>query len=267
MKAEQATSTFAHAAGNALREQGFARFSRAGLPITVDEADLREVTDAFVDLPRDPYAPQTNRFRRYCNVVYLPWNGQLSWIPGVEHPVHGRVSEYYQDDHNPEYPRMVRSFPDVPDHLRRNRLLEQLVRSDIEQLLWLDMLRRSPVWAGVHMIKLAVHGEDDVAVSSPNCLHKDGGSTATFTFAHLVGCANILGGENVIATPQSAGRQPQEVPEAVHARFTLTEPLETYVVHDHRVSHYVGPVRLGDGPGTGQRCILIVGIAPYTPRL
>ncbi|MGW5055636.1 2OG-Fe dioxygenase family protein [Actinokineospora sp. NPDC004072] len=245
-----------------VRERGFARYARAELPITADEADLREITAAFADLPPDPYAPGTNRFRRYCNAVYLPWNGELHWLPA-----HDGMSDYYQDDHNPEYPSMVRAFPDVPDQLRRNPLLGALVRSDVERLLWLDELTRWPIWAGVHMIKLAVRDADEVAVSSPNCLHQDGGSTATFTYAHLVDCTNIAGGENVIATPRSAGRQPDEVPGEVHARFTLTEPLETYVVHDHRVSHYVGPVRRGDGPGPGQRCILIVGIAPYAPRL
>lgn len=53
----------------------------------------------------------------------------------------------------------------------------------------------------------------------------------------------------------------------MHARFTLNEPLDGYAVHDHRVSHYVGPVSLGDGTGPGERRILIIGLAPYGPRL
>ncbi|MFB7267616.1 2OG-Fe dioxygenase family protein [Streptomyces nojiriensis] len=53
----------------------------------------------------------------------------------------------------------------------------------------------------------------------------------------------------------------------MHADFTLTDPLDGYAVHDHRVSHYVGPVRAGSEPGPGERSILIVGLAPYVPQL
>ncbi|MEE1757442.1 2OG-Fe dioxygenase family protein [Streptomyces sp. SP18CS02] len=259
-----------------LRRSGFARYRAQDLGLgPADGAsagsladELAAITSAFAELPPDPYAPTTNRFRRYSHAAYLPWSGELSWIPGLPHPEYGSVTEYYQDGHNPEYPEMQRLLPDVPAALRESRLLEHLIRFDIEQALWLDELRRAPVYAGVHMIKLSVRDADQIAVSSPDCLHQDGGSSATFTFAHLIRCDNIVGGENVIATPESAGRQPGELPaEAVHARFTLADPLDTYAVHDPRVSHYVAPVRLGAGPGQGERCILIVGLAPFAPRL
>ena len=134
--------------------------------------------------------------------------------------------------------------------------------------MWLDELNRTPLYVGVHMIKLAVRDRAEQAVSSPDCLQQDGGSAATFTFAHLVACTNIRGGDNVIAVTGGAGRQPADLPpQDVHARFTLTGPLDGYAVHDHRVSHYVAPVRLGDEPGHGERRILIIGLVPYAPRL
>ncbi|MET9324128.1 2OG-Fe dioxygenase family protein [Streptomyces sp. NPDC003038] len=256
---------------NGLRENGFARYRPGELgidPAGSAAGDLVKIRKAFADLPPDPHAPGTNRFRRYSHAVYLPWKDELSWIPGAPDPEHGTVTEYYQDEHNPEYPRMRRALPDLPEHLRTNPLLERLIRWDIEQTLWLEDLGRRPLWAGVHLIKLGVDGPAQVAISSPNCLHQDGGSSRTFTFAHLISCRNITGGENVIATPDSAGLQPEDLPAMdIHARFTLTEPLDGYAVHDHRVSHYVGPVRLGDKPGPGERCILIVGLAPYVPQL
>jgi hypothetical protein len=158
-------------------------------------------------------------------------------------------------------------LPDIPAALRGNPLLLRLIRTDLDHATWLEDLQRTPVYVGVHLLKLAVHDSTDEAVSSPNCLHQDGGSHATFTFAHLIGCTNIRGGENTIADPEGVGRQPDDLPRtAVRARFTLTEPLDGYAVHDHRVSHHVAPVRLGDRPGPGDRRILIIGVAPYGPR-
>ncbi|MFE2107142.1 2OG-Fe dioxygenase family protein [Kitasatospora sp. NPDC059463] len=256
--------------GGRVRRDGYARLNAADLGI--DTAALAEdfarLADTYQDLPPDPYARETRRFRRYSHAVYLPWTGELSYIPGAPDEEFGSVTEYWQDEHNPEYPRMRRRLPDIPEALHGNRLLDILVRADLDRALWLEDLHRVPVYVGIHLISLAVHDRAQVAVSSPNCLHQDGGSPATFTFAHLVGRWNVKGGENVIATPESAGRTPDTLPsEAIHDRFVLTEPLDGYGVHDRRVSHYVGPVHLGDGGSDGRRDILIVGIAPYTPGL
>ncbi|MER7707456.1 2OG-Fe dioxygenase family protein [Kitasatospora sp. NPDC097605] len=268
-----------------VRRHGYARLSAAGLGIDTEAMaeDFARLADAYRDLPPDPYALATNRFRRYSHAVHLPWTGLLSYSPGAPDAEFGTVTEYWQDEHNPDYPRMRRRLPDLPAALRDNRLLDALIRADLGQALWLEELHRVPVYVGVHLIALGVRERGQEAVSSPNCLHQDGGSPATFTFAHLVGRRNVEGGENVIATAESAGRQPDDLPrDAVLARFVLSEPLDGYGVHDHRVSHYVGPVRLGgdgaggaDGPETaagapaagGRRDILIIGIAPYTPGL
>ncbi|MER7411095.1 2OG-Fe dioxygenase family protein [Streptomyces cacaoi] len=253
-----------------LRHRGFARFHAAELGVDPDARtdDLQQIADVCARLPRDPYAPDSNRFRRYSHAVFLPWTDQLSFVPGAPDAEHGTVTEYWQDEHNPEYPNMRRRLPDVPAALRENALLLDLMRADLAQALWLEELHHAPVYVGVHLIKLAVGDRTDAAVPSPNCLHQDGGSPATFTFAHLIGCADISGGENVIARASAAGRQPEDLPDdAVLARFTLTEPLDGYAVHDHRVSHYVGPVRLAGRAHSGQRSILIIGIAPYAPRM
>lgn len=255
-----------------LRHLGFARLGRstAGYPDPARHAgDLAQLAEVCAHLPADPYAAGgANRFRRYSHAVHLPWTGELSFCPGAPDDRYGTVTEYWQDEHNPEYPDMRRGLPDIPPALLANELLLRLIRFDIGQTLWLEHLRRVPLYVGVHMIKLAVDQPGQEAVSSPDCLHQDGGSRETFTFAHLVGSGNVSGGENAIATPESAGRRPDGLPPgAVHDRFTLTAPLDGYAVHDHRVSHYVGPVRRGAGPGPGERSILIVGLAPYAPRL
>ncbi|MGW7446248.1 2OG-Fe dioxygenase family protein [Kitasatospora sp. NPDC054795] len=69
-------------------------------------------------------------------------------------------------------------------------------------------------------------------------------------------------------TPSTPSAAPAaDIPEAIHDRFVLTEPLDGYGVHDRRVSHCVGPVRLGDDGDEGRRDILIIGIAPCAPGL
>ncbi|WP_272254683.1 2OG-Fe dioxygenase family protein [Streptomyces xanthophaeus] len=253
---------------DALRERGFARYGAEQLGITPAGSaaqDLARIREVFEDLPPDPYAPGTNRFRRYSHAVYLPWKDELSWIPGTPDPLHGTVTDFSQGED--AYPRPRRVLPDIPEALRGNALLLRLLRWDIEQVLSLKDLGRRPLWAGVHLIRLGVDRPGQDAVSSPDCLHQDGGSAHTFTFAHLISRTNVTGGRNVIATPASAGLQPEDLWADIHADFTLTEPLDGYAVHDHRVSHYVGPVRAGSEPGPGERSILIVGVAPYVPQL
>ncbi|WP_162688732.1 MULTISPECIES: 2OG-Fe dioxygenase family protein [unclassified Streptomyces] len=255
---------------DALREHGFARYGAEQLGIVPDGSaagDLAGIREVFATLPPDPYAPGTNRYRRYSIAVYLPWKDELSWIPGTPDPVHGTVTDFSQGEDDPVSPRPRRVLPDIPEALRGNALLLRLLRWDIEQVLSLKDLGRRPLWAGVHLIRLGVDHPGQAAVSSPNCLHQDGGSASTFTFAHLISRTNVTGGQNVIATPGSAGLQPEDPWTDIHAGFTLTDPLDGYAVHDHRVSHYVGPVRAGSEPGPGERSVLIVGIAPYVPQL
>ncbi|MFJ7272006.1 2OG-Fe dioxygenase family protein [Streptomyces sp. NPDC099050] len=253
-----------------LRERGFARYGAEQLGVALAGSgarDLARIKEVFAALPPDPYAPGTNRFRRYSHAVYLPWKDELSWIPGTPDPVHGTVTNFSQGEDDPENPRKLRVLPAIPEALRSNPLLLRLLRWDIEQVLSLRDLSRRPLWAGVHLIRLGVDGPGQNAVSSPNCLHQDGSSASTFTFAHLISRTNVTGGRNVIATPGSAGLQPEDPWADIHASFTLTDPLEGYAVHDHRVSHYVGPVSTGSEPGPGERSVLIVGLAPYIPQL
>ncbi|MFF3014753.1 2OG-Fe dioxygenase family protein [Streptomyces sp. NPDC057939] len=253
-----------------LREHGFARFGADRLGIVPEGSlagDLARMQEVCTALPPDPYAPGTNRFRRYSHAVHLPWKGELSWIPGTPDPVHGTVTDFSQGSDDREHPRPRRALPAIPETLLDNALLLRLLHWDIDQVLAVKDLGRRPLWVGVHLIRLGVDGPGQEAVSSPNCLHQDGGSTGTFTFAHLISRTNVTGGQNVIATPAGAGLQPEDPWADIHASFTLTDPLDGYAVHDHRVSHYVGPVRAGSGPGPGERSVVIVGLAPYVPQL
>lgn len=251
-----------------LRRDGFALFRASDVVGGVAfERDLDRLRAVFADLPADPYAVGSNRFRRYSQLVHLPWRDELAWIPDLPDPVFGAVAEYWQDGYNPDYPGQRRRFPAIPAAVRDSVLLERIIRANVAQILWHEEFAHAPIYVGVHLIKLAVDGPDQVAVSSPNCLHQDGGRSM-FTFAHLVTSDNIAGGENVIAAPACAGRSPDEVPPSdIRARFRLADPLDGYVVHDHRVSHYVSPVRVGSLPTIGARGVIIMGIAPMSPKI
>ncbi|MFC3898200.1 2OG-Fe dioxygenase family protein [Lentzea rhizosphaerae] len=260
------TAAWAPLGRSRLREDGFTRFQGAGYGgIDCAPRDFADLRAAFDDLPRDPHAPGSNRHRRYSQAVYLPWSDTLSWIPEATDPVLGPVAEYWQDTFNPDFPGLRRKFPALRAGLKENGLLCELIRANVGHVLWHDELARSPVYVGVHLIKLAVGGPDEVAVSSPDCLHQDGGRSM-FTFAHLVTNDNVDGGENVIAAPGCAGMLPDAVAfEDVLARFRLTAPLDGYAVHDARVSHYVSPVR-GAGGAAGSRGVVIMGIAPMSAQ-
>jgi hypothetical protein len=254
---------------SALRLHGFTRYSAADLGLDgKDCADgLRQVVDVFADLPADPYAPEANRFRRFSRAVYLPWTEELSWIPGVPDDSSGTVAEFDQAGYNSEFNGARRRFAEIPAPLRDDPFLLHLIRFDLAQVRWLSELASKPVHVGVHLVKLSAPGPTDIASSSPDCLHQDGGS-ASFSFAHLIDRRNAVGGENVVAAPEHAGLLPEHLPPAAaSSRFTLLKPLDTFVAHDPRVSHYVSPVRRGDGPGPGERCVILVGLTPLTPEL
>jgi hypothetical protein len=249
-----------------LRRDGYVRYRLPARTASTAD-DFQQLLAAFDDLPADPYAPGSHRYRRYSRLVYLPWRDDLQWIPDIPDPVFGAAAEYWQDGYNPDFAHRRRRFPALSGALRDNALLLGMVRANVEHVLWHGELSRSPVYVGVHLIKLSVDDATKAAVSSPDCLHQDGGSDM-FTFAHLVTNENVSGGENVIAAPACAGRSPDEVaPADILARFRLTEPLDSYAVHDDRVSHYVSPVRMAEPATTGTRGVVIMGVAPMGPQL
>ncbi|WP_179083243.1 2OG-Fe dioxygenase family protein [Streptomyces rectiverticillatus] len=251
-----------------LQARGFERYRPLDVaPGSADgpwRADLERLAGAFEDLPADPYAPQENRFRRFGHAVCLPWNGVLSWIPDVPDPDYGWVAEFRQTRH-PHYDR-GRRFPGLPEDVRANPLLQHLMRWAAGRTQWREEYRINPLYYTVHLVKFAARAEGDVAVASPNCLHQDGDSS--FVFAHLISRTNLVGGETCIARAQCAGRQPGDLsPGDLHASFTLDEPLDSYAVHDPEVSHYVASMRRGPASGPGERCIVLMGVMPYTLQL
>lgn len=249
---------------SSLFDHGFARYDLAKiLNVPEDDEWLRQLQDAFANLPPDPYLVGGSRYRRYARAVLLPWSTRLEWIPPIPDPIYGWTVEYYQGQFNPEFPGVVRAFPSITEEARNNPLLARLIQFDLTQTFWAGHERFLPLHVGIHFVQLAVHHEDEFAVSSPDCLHQDG---ERFTFAHCIVRRNVRGGVNTIARPEWADHKPQEIPaRATLAQFELTTPLDSYAVHDPQVSHYVGAIRKANGTLAGERGVILIDFTPMAP--
>ena len=254
-----------------LQQRGWARYDQPDI-LGSDQApelegSLEAIQDFFAGLPPDRYEPQSNRFRRHARAVFLPWTGTLSWLPNGEDPAYGEVVDYDMQGYNAEFAGVKRRFPAIPAHIRANPLLERIVRFDLEHTQWLEGFARTPLNVGVGCILLSVKGPADEAVSTPNMLHQDGGAVS-FTFVHLIVRRNVVGGVNYIAPPRCVGLLPSELSgDLIEAEFTLEDPLDSFAVHNSRVSHHVSTVRRGDQPGVGQRGVLLVAVSPLVKQL
>ncbi|MER5851753.1 2OG-Fe dioxygenase family protein [Streptomyces sp. NPDC002012] len=245
-----------------LTANGFERFSlsREFEPDLIDTW-LGELKEEFADLPPDPYGdPLLHRYRRHSCAVLLPWEKKLHWVPKVSDARLGEVTHYFQGGYNPEHKGMDRFFPAISARAESNPLLERIVLFDFAQTWWSERERNLPMHVGVHFIKLSVEDGDGTAVSSPNFLHQDG---EPFHFAHLIYKRNAIGGTNYVADVVCSGNGPGEVsPDLLKASFDLEEALESYGIHDERVSHHVDPIRRGNESCPGERAVVLVDITP-----
>ncbi|GKS85864.1 2OG-Fe dioxygenase family protein [Acidovorax sp. SUPP1855] len=240
---------------NQLKTHGYCQF----IPeIECDPGELKILHQEFDGLEHDPYAPaQVQRFRRYGNGIILPWDDQadIHWIPTVQDDQGARLSGYDQGGNNPEHPD-IRYFHALSEAAKATDFLCDLVKKDFSHTFWSEADRRSPIYFGVHFVKLRSGSSSDLGISSPDCFHQDG---EPFTFAHLMRrTKSTVGGTNYIGTVQARGLGLHEVPkEQVIAEFELSQFLESFVVHDPRVSHYVTPIRRKENEmGDGERCVI-----------
>lgn len=245
---------------NELKQSGFAQFDlRAELP-TIKESELEVLKQAFASMPPDAYAQTKGRYRRFSRAVIMPWNLHVEWLPSMHDEDGNEVAEYFQGDFNPEYKEAYRSFPALPGEVRATELLKNIIQYDFAQTNWQERDEKMPINVGVHFVRLIVEKDGEEAVSSPNCLHRDG---EPFTFAHLIQRLNVDGGHNVIATIGDTDQLPEAIDSShIKASFELTEALSSYGVADALVSHYVSGVKKGAAAGPAIRDIILIDYQP-----
>ncbi|ANN15924.1 hypothetical protein SD37_09895 [Amycolatopsis orientalis] len=252
-----------------LQDCGYERYSLGSMLDTAfTDEPLHDLTAQFEQLPVDPYSKNEGRYRRYGRGVLLPWNNRFYWMPDAvaDMPDGSSVSfnDYQQGRHNPEFAGVVRHMPGLTEAIKRNSLLTELIRFDFARTTWEEAELCRPFQVGVHLLKLSVDDPGGRAVASPDMLHQDG---EPYTFAHLIYRRDAEGGENVIATPASAGSSPDDVAtENVLDRFVLRRPLDSYGVKDDLVSHYVAPITVAAGAESAERAVLLIDFTPMTQR-
>lgn len=240
-----------------LKELGYCHFVPE---IECDSHELRILLQEFEQLEHDPYAPaEVKRFRRYGNGVILPWTEEVGihWIPPVADDAGTPRSGYDQGGNNPEHPD-IRYFHALGEGVKSTDFLCDLVRHDFSHTFWSETDRRSPIYFGVHFVKIRSGAASDLGISSPDCFHQDG---EPFTFAHLVRrTQSTAGGVNYIGTVEARGLPLEKVEEKqIIASFELSHFMESFVVHDPRVSHYVTPIRRDERlSGDGERCVILI---------
>lgn len=224
----------------AMNRIGFAHYV-AEIPSGL-EADFEAFKNAFNTAPRDPYAPKGGRNRYYGTGIFDPVNGELNLFS----------RDWYQQGtaYNPEEGGTRRKFAGL-GALIRNPFLHALILEDLSRLPGLTPeFAGEFIQVGIHMIRMEAR-PGVPGVATPNRLHKDGEPA---TFIHLIARDGITGGETWIAKDGKG--------EQMLAKFTMTQPLETAVVNDDLVFHYVSPVEVEEEKQVGYRDVLLIDVTP-----
>ena len=240
---------------------GFARFS---LPDT-SRSFFGHLNEACFALEPDPYGDGQTRFRSYARAMMLPWEDRKEWFPStIRHESTTPLNEYYQGDFNPEIGDRSRYFPVLDPLISRSTELSDVIAHDFAKTTWSSLDLTNPIQVGVALMRLYTTSETPEAKITPDCLHQDG---EHYTFIHLIDRHNVIGGENAIAPVSWVGNRPDKVPRPeLLARFTLEHRLDSYGVHDPKVSHHVSGIQMQEGQSEGWRHTLVIDFTPMSPR-
>ncbi len=247
-----------------LLAQGFTFFRAAeiGLPARLTPAQAKFVKLAQV-LPLDRYARKQDRFRCLNHAVYTPSNRRLTFRPACVDPETGeRYVPFTLGDENPEHAHETRRFAPMPNAMRDNPALLQLVRRDFELTPFAERATDDAFAVTFHVIRQVVE-PGGFAVSTPDLVHTD---DVLLSFVHVIEREDVVGGVNLITKREHAGKRWDAVPiEDVHALVTVTDPFSGYAFLDDKVGHYVSAIKAASKDKAGARTILIVDFAPMRP--
>lgn len=250
-----------------LKRDGFSKItSDAFTTNTVFDESFNKLRAAARALPADHTDLSAGRARRYGRFIYLPWMGEDYPVPPRHYKHSGEFGlEYTQPATlNSEAAGVRRVFAPLAGAQYRNRALLALIEFYRNQIPLDQDTFMEAMQVGVHLIKLQA-GPGREAKASPNLVHRDG---EPYTVAVLLDRIGAGGGENVVTLPQYHDRPIEQVPaDGIRAQFTLERPLDSYVVDDLSVAHYVAPVTALSSDQPGIRTILLLDYTPLRPSL
>jgi hypothetical protein len=247
--------------------RGFARIRASEWELSPGHREgLAKLISSARFLPRDSECQGGYRYRQYGRFGALPWCDLLEPYPAVwDEGTRSWVMEFTQPATlNSEERGRKRYFAALSDEFTENPLIQDLIRFDLSNSPFTaDELAR-PIEVGVHLVRLEA-SQGRTARATPDRPHRDG---EPFTWAHLVERCGVEGGDNYIMDASWADHPLGDVPESeIRARFTLDEPMDSYVVKDDLVAHHVEGVSAHPGSPGGWRTVLLIDFTPMERKL
>ncbi|MCC8457692.1 hypothetical protein CE143_09535 [Photorhabdus luminescens] len=242
---------------NSLHQQGFATFNAADLDLSDSEKiDLISLCELSKSLPLDRFG-EGGRHRSYCEGVWSWETESIDWKTGYPQPDGSVEIDYHQgSEYQPEFGGVVRKFLRMSDEILNKGLLNKLIWHDLSLTGMAEHYSR--LLCGVHLIRMqALPGKP--AKITPNCFHRDG---QPFTAVHLIERCNVEGGATHIAPPYYANCQLEAVPAHEITRFLLNDPLDSYIIDDAAICHYINPVICDENASVGVRTIILIDFTP-----
>jgi hypothetical protein len=249
-----------------LLEFGYARFSARDL-VTLGGlvAEFEKLRESCRLLPADPYCAAGNRFRRYSRCYLYPVESWIGWHPAEFDRERGWMATPFVQDAalNPDEGGRVRMLASLTASQRANSFLRELILAYFAMIPVEDR-RGADLWmVGIHLIQQVARANVPARIT-PDRFHRDG---EPYTYVTLIDRQNAAGGETYVAPVAFANEKLEALPPGeIKACFALLEPLESYVVRDIAVAHYVDPVHLAGDAELGWRTVVLIDFTPEFPR-
>ena len=209
---------------------------RSSLGAAGSLADWREFAASWADLCLDPYLAEGARFRKRRFAVFAAdARGQVERLP---HQPHFQRREY-----NALFGGIERWFEPVADAIGGGPSLRTIITFCVRFFgpLAPDVAR----WhIEVHQFRIEAR-QDLPGQPTPEGVHRDG---VDFVLVLLVNRLNIASGTTTV----------HDMDGKLLGSFTLTDPLDSALVHDTRVKHGVTEVRPIDPAKVAYRDVLVV---------
>lgn len=229
--------------GDALRNEGFIYRTGADMQpafMSCTKTDWLKFAQSWDRLGRDRYMADGGRYRRRR---YATFALSASGVTLKQHQPH-----YQSRDYNTLNGGVQRWFSPIEACIRGNPILLTVLNHLYALATHLTPLNERPdTWhAEVHQFRIEV-SEQEAGNPTPEGLHRDG---VDWVWVLMVARQNVSAGETSI----------HDLSKKEIGRFTLSNPMDSAFVDDHRVYHGVTPIQRLDTHAPGHRDVLVVTV-------